>query len=181
MEKCKLSCLLLLLSDKHHKQKNKKTIESETQASFSRHLIFVTRTHVLRSFIAPVYRTNRVNRYINTAFTRFYSNPALIFCSLHENRNTSIFCRTSAAKKSPRKKNTRKLQSRRVLLLIANRRTGIKLSYWLKWYLFYTLIGRFDSFTLIHRITWIRLHSHPKKKREKNTEKLSHQHTTEDL
>jgi len=95
---------VVVVVDKHHKQKNKKTIESETQASFFRHLIFVTRTHVLRSFIAPVYRTNRVNRYINTAFTRFYSNPALIFCSLHENRNTSIFCRTSAAKKSPRKK-----------------------------------------------------------------------------
>ena len=98
--------LTVVVDDKHHKQKNKKTIESETQASFSRHLIFVTRTHVLRSFIAPVYRTNRVNRYINTAFTRFYSNPALIFCSHHENRNTSFFAakHTQPQKKSPPEK-----------------------------------------------------------------------------
>ena len=110
--------------------------DSETQKSsekihtHSLLVIFVTRTHVLRSLIAPVYRTNRVNRYINTAFTRFYSNSALIFCSRHENRNTFFLPhtqKTSRKEKIPGK--TRKLQSRRVLLLIANRRTGIKLSY----------------------------------------------------
>ena len=135
MEKCKLSCLLLLMmiSIRSSKQKKYRRVRNPIVVFRQKHslllLIFVTRTHVLRSFIAPVYRTNRVNRYINTAFTRFYSNPALIFCSHHENRNTSFFAAHTKTSRKEIPGKTRKLQSRRVLLLIANRRTGIKLSY----------------------------------------------------
>jgi hypothetical protein len=166
----------MMISIRSSKQKKYRRVRNPIVVFRQKHslllLIFVTRTHVLRSFIAPVYRTNRVNRYINTAFTRFYSNPALIFCSHHENRNTSFFAAHTKTSRKEIPGKTRKLQSRRVLLLIANRRTGIKLSYWLKWYLYYTFIGRFDSFTLIHRITWIRL-LHIRRKKERKTQKNS--------
>jgi len=134
MEKCKLSCLLLLMmisiksseQKKIASQKPKRRFPSETQLT----TFNLCNTHARFTKFHRARLPNQSSKqiYKHSFHAVLFKSRAYFLFAPREQKHI-YFLPHFSRKEIPPEKNTRKLQSRRVLLLIANRRTGIKLSY----------------------------------------------------